>query len=70
MARAETHSVVPLFVWREQSEIDRLQVQREALIARMERLRPHSHARVALQARLQQLTAEQLQLTLKAGGAS
>lgn len=65
MARAVSHSLAPLFVWREQGEIDRIQEQRDLLIKRINRLRPHSHARIALQARLQQLTVEQLELTLK-----
>lgn len=65
MTRASSPSVPALFVWREQVEIARLQAQREALIARIGRLRPHCHRRIELQARLQQITAAQLALQAK-----
>lgn len=62
MARASSPAVPALFVWREQAEIARLQAQRDELIARIGRLRPHCHRRIELQARLQQITAAQLAL--------
>lgn len=68
MARASSSSMPALFVWREQAEIDRLQAQREALIARIGRLRPHCHRRIELQARLQQITAAQLALITRLEG--
>lgn len=68
MARTVIQSVAPLFAWREQGEIDRLETQRAALIERIRQLRPHCHRRIELQTRLTQLTAQQLQLTLKMRG--
>lgn len=62
MARVSSPSVPALFVWREQAEIARLQAQRDELIARIARMRPHCHRRIELQARLQQITAQQLVL--------
>lgn len=62
MARASSPAVPALFVWREQAEIARLQAQRDELIARIGRLRPHCHRRIELQARLQQITVAQLAL--------
>lgn len=65
MARASSPSVPALFVWREQAEIARLQAQRDELIARIGRLRPHCHRRIELQSRLQQITAAQLLLVTR-----
>lgn len=62
MARVSNPSVPVLFAWRELAEIERLQAQRDELIARIGRLRPHCHRRIELQARLQQITAQQLVL--------
>lgn len=50
---------LPLF---RRAELDVLQERREALLKRLQRLRPHSHGRVALQDRLQAVTAEILKL--------
>lgn len=68
MARASSPAVPALFVWREQAEIARLQAQRDELIARIGRLRPHCHRRIELQARLQQITAAQLVLVTRVEG--
>lgn len=62
MARVSHPAVPALFVWREQAEIARLQAQRDELIARIDRLRPHCHRRIELQARVQTLTSQQLLL--------
>ncbi len=62
MARASCSANPSLFVWREQSEVARLQAQRDGLLARVQQLRPHSHRRIELQARLKELTARQLEL--------
>ena len=68
MARASSLAVPALFVWREQAEIARLQAQRDELIARIGRLRPHCHRRIELQARLKELTARQLEIEAEIGG--
>ncbi|QPC44498.1 hypothetical protein HW532_18430 [Kaustia mangrovi] len=66
-ARAEA---LPLLHWEDLADIERLRSERDAICARMARLPLHSHRRVVLQARLSELTARQLQLELKVGGAS
>jgi len=70
MARAAHPAILPLLVWREQDEIARLQAQREDLWRRIEALRPHSHRRIELQARLRDVTARQLEFERDLGGAS
>lgn len=50
---------LPLF---RRAELDALQERREALLKRLQGLRPHSHGRVRLQDRLQAVTAEMLKL--------
>jgi len=50
---------VDLFAWRELSEIEG---KRTELIARIQKHRPNSHARVELIARLKQLTTEAIQM--------
>ncbi|MBE0695184.1 MAG: hypothetical protein IH590_19060 [Aquamicrobium sp.] len=67
MARPSSSAVPALFVWREQAEIARLQAQRDELIARIGRLRPHCHRRIELQTRLQAITMQQLALQTKIG---
>jgi hypothetical protein len=62
-------AALPLFVWTEQSEIDRLQVERENLVSRIGQLRPHAHHRIELEARLRAITARQMALQVKIGGA-
>ncbi|MFA7604052.1 MAG: hypothetical protein WCY29_13665 [Novosphingobium sp.] len=70
MAHASGPSILPLLVWREQDEIGRIQILREALCERIDTLRPHSHRRIELQAQLRELTVRQLELERKLGGAS
>lgn len=65
VARASSSVIPALFAWREQAEIGRLQAQREELIARIGKMRPHSHRRIELQARLRQITATQLELAAR-----
>jgi len=50
---------LPLF---RRAELDALQERREALLKRLQGLRPHSHGRVRLQDRLQAVTVEILAL--------
>lgn len=50
----------PLLTWPERAEIARLADERASLAVRVAALRPHSHRRVALQARLAELTERQL----------
>ncbi|PZU17816.1 MAG: hypothetical protein DI589_25470 [Shinella sp.] len=50
---------LPLF---RRAELDALQERREALLKRLQGLRPHSHRRVRLQDRLQAVTVEILAL--------
>ena len=68
MARRAEPAMLPLLVWREQDEVARLQAQRDDLARRIAVLRPHSHRRIELQARLRDLTARQLQLLAEIGG--
>lgn len=68
MARAVQPASLPLLVWREQDEVARLQAERDRLVQRVAALRPHSHRRIELQARLRDLTARQLQLLADIGG--
>lgn len=60
--RCSQQKILPLLVWNEQSEIDRLQVQRSDLCERIAVLRPHSHKRLELEFRLRMVTARQLEL--------
>jgi Tfp pilus assembly protein PilN len=56
-------SVMPLFGWPEQREIDALQCQRNVLAARIAKLPRFSHRRIELEARLRALTEQQLQIS-------
>ncbi|HEV2501627.1 MAG TPA: hypothetical protein VGV39_01040 [Mesorhizobium sp.] len=60
--RSVQEKSLPLLVWNEQLEIDRLQAQRSELRARIAVLRPHSHKRLELEFRLRMVTARQLEL--------
>lgn len=53
----------PLFIAPEQAEINRLQSERETLQRRINLMRPHSHKRVELEARLRTVTARQLAIS-------
>ncbi|WP_163266495.1 hypothetical protein [Chelativorans alearense] len=55
-------TAAPLFVWREVSELERLEHEAHTLAVRISRLKPHAHYRVELQARLKALRARQLRL--------
>ena len=64
MARAPDKTPIPppLLVWREQSELDRLEDKCQALKARIASLRPHSHYRIELETRLRELRSRQMRL--------
>lgn len=53
---------LPLLAWKETAEIERLEAELRALHARILAARPHSHARVELEARARILRARQLSL--------
>lgn len=63
-------SEMPLLVWTELAEIGRLEAQRQTLGTRIAALRPHSHRRVELEARLRDLTATQLKIEATIRGKS
>lgn len=65
MPRAAEPAILPLLSWKERTEIDRLQAERDRLADRIAALRPHCHRRVELQARLRDLTARQLELQIR-----
>lgn len=52
----------PLLVWRERSAVEALEAGCQALATRIARLRPHSHYRLELEARLRALRCEQIRL--------
>jgi hypothetical protein len=62
MARTAETKVLPLLVWHEQSEIDRLAAQCAVLAERVRRLPPRSFHRIELEFRLRELRARQLKL--------
>lgn len=62
MQRARQPEILPLLVWTEQAEIDRLQGERDELQRRIALLQPHSHRRVELEARLRLVTVNQLKI--------
>ncbi|WP_440410665.1 hypothetical protein [Neorhizobium petrolearium] len=53
---------LPLFNWQIQAEHHRLQGDREQLLARIAKLRPHAHRRLALEERVRQITFRQIEL--------
>ena len=68
MVRASQQpSVLPLLAWSEQREIDRLQLQRDQLQARISALPRRAHKRVELEYQLRVVTARQLQLQNEIG---
>ena len=56
-------TVMPLFGWPEQREIDVLQEKRDELAQRAAKLPRFSHRRLELELRLKTLTEEQLKLS-------
>ncbi|KQZ14330.1 hypothetical protein ASD44_09780 [Mesorhizobium sp. Root554] len=58
----------PLLVWREQSELDHLEDECQALKTRIASLRPHSHYRIELEARLRGLRSRQIRLECELRG--
>lgn len=64
MARPSTRrsDILPLFVAEELAAIARVEQARAELAARIGALAPHSHRRIALEARLASLTVEALRL--------
>lgn len=69
MARTAPPPLLPLLVWTEQREVLRLQDARDDLQRRIMMLRPHSHKRIELEARLRDVTAQQLKLQAAMGRA-
>jgi len=67
MPRAAEPKSLPLLVWTEQAEIDRLQQRRLELQGRILGLPRHSHRRVELEARLRAVTERQLELQTTIG---
>lgn len=53
-------SVMPLFGWPEQKEMDALQARRDELAKRIAKLPRFSHKRIELEVRLRALTQQQL----------
>ena len=53
-------TVAPLLLWPEQQAIDAMERQRAQLKDRIAEMRPHSHRRVVMQARLEELTLQML----------
>lgn len=69
MARApQRPAVLPLFAVKELRAIEQLQAARDQLTRRILALPPHSHRRIALQGRLAEMTARQLELEAKLRG--
>ena len=55
-------TALPLFNWQKQAEHIRLQGDREQLLGRIAKLRPHAHKRLALEERVRQITLRQIEL--------
>ncbi|CDZ32191.1 Hypothetical protein NGAL_HAMBI1145_09620 [Neorhizobium galegae bv. officinalis] len=55
-------TALPLFNWQKQAEHIRLQGDREQLLVRIAKLRPHAHKRLALEERVRQITLRQIEL--------
>lgn len=55
-------STLPLLNWPEQARINTMELERENLHQRIEALPHKAHRRIVLEARLQDLTARQLQM--------
>lgn len=64
---AQQLSVLPLLAWSEQREIDRLQLQRDQLQARIDALPRRAHKRVELEYQLRVVTFRQLHLQNEIG---
>ncbi|PYE86893.1 hypothetical protein [Phyllobacterium leguminum] len=62
--------VLPLFTWREDAVLGRLRENRISLQNRISALPRMSHRRVELQAKLKELTARELAMTLQITGNS
>ncbi len=59
-----TAAPLPLFNWQLQAEHYRLQGDRERLLARIAKLRPHAHKRLALEERVRAMTLRQIELEI------
>ncbi|WP_455270324.1 hypothetical protein [Rhizobium herbae] len=53
---------LPLFDWKQLTEAERLQYDRELLLSRIQKLRPHAHQRLALEERIRAITLQQIAL--------
>lgn len=65
-------AALPLLNWQKQAEHHRLQTEREQLLARIAKLKPHAHKRLALEERAKSTTLRLMelenQLTDRKGG--
>lgn len=61
---ARQPSVAPLLLWPQSREVDALERERAELMARMSALPAHSHRRIVMQARLQDLTLRALRASV------
>lgn len=52
----------PLLIWRERATINQLAQERQLLALRISQLRPQAHYRLVLEARLIELTMQQMRL--------
>lgn len=68
MQRAPTNPTLPLFGWSARSEILAIAAERQALKAKIDRMRPRSARRLKLEAALRDLTHKQLRLAGKLQG--
>lgn len=69
MPAARQSGILPLLAWNELREIDLVEARRRELRRRIVLLPPRSHRRVELEARLRELTAQQLVLSARIGSA-
>lgn len=66
--RLPAESPPPLLVWRERSAVEALERECRALALRIARLKPHSHYRLELEARLRGLRCQQIRLECEMRG--
>lgn len=65
---ADNANLPPLLIWRERSELDRLEQECQTLAVRVACLRPHSHYRLELELRLRDLRSRQMRLECQMRG--
>ena len=59
---------LPLFNWQLQAEHERAMQDREHLLERIGKLRPHAHKRISLEERVRILTLRLMELETRLGG--